>query len=816
MWENGCTLFCVMKRMPLCGMMALAAFAAFAAPIEFRVTSDHADCIYHLGEEATFTVAVLDSGGVKATAGEVNVTLDNFGSKVQLRRKIYLAQENPFVIKGSLDEPGFLRLTACVAGRQDFCWSVGYEPTKLVKGSPSPDDFDAFWANARAKLAREIPLDAQVERIPERCTPGFEYYRVSFATFGRRVYGYMSVPTDRTKAPYPVEVEVAAAGFGDWTNAMSGYEDAIRIFFSVYPFEPHWDWKKLALQSRYDRLEAECRARYGTGYATAGLAVSREEYFFYPVILGIDRAIDWVAARPDVDRSRIWYQGTSQGGGFGFYLTGLNRNFTRSAFFVPALTDTMGYRRGRQSGWPFVVESQREENRVAAQTWAPYFDAANFAGRIRCPVRVAVGFADVTCAPCAVYSAFNAIPVADKGIVNGIGMGHGCSEKFYDEIGKWLRSRNRAPTATERLRTRLLEIGRSDKFVYAWSTSWWSWNEEWFDRFRRHAGVLPSMYFCEFRDICGTWNSPGYYETQRAKFKAVVTREYRERGAVPLVTWHLENPYIPPKWGASQDHQGFRYRYSEAGYPQEHRNVLREIAEGTGSPCGSGRVDGVLGKSFPNPRAWYEWIVKDMTAYWRTVRDDEGCPIPLVIRPFHEMDGDWFWWGSGSTTPQDYIAVYRLTVELIRRELGAENVLFCYGPDMRWGDTAGEEGKDGYLRWYPGDEYVDMLAIDDYSIGKGDTTRTTKAALERLRVISALGRERGKFCGIAECGVKDSSDDFYTIVHRLMTSPGVDFAIAATYDGPWTFPESEAGKDDMRRFFKRPEVLSGDAHELFK
>ena len=403
----------------------------------------------------------------------------------------------------------------------------------------------------------------------------------------------------------------------------------------------------------------------------------------------------------------------------------------------------------------------------------------------------------------------------DKGIVHGIGMGHGCFGKFYEELGAWLRSPERAPSATERLRERLLEIGRSDKFVYAWSTSWWSWNDEWYDKFRQHAGVLPSMYFCEFRDICGTWNSPDYYATNRAKFKTVVTREYRERGAVPLVTWHLENPYIPPRWGANQDHQGFRYRYSEPGYPQEHRYVMHEIAEGTGAPCGSGRVDGVKGAAFSNPRAWYEWVVKDMTAFWRTVRDDAGRPIPIVFRLFHEMDGDWFWWGTGSTTAQDYSAVYRLTVDLIRKELGAENVLFCYGPDRCWTE-AGEEGKSGYLKWYPGDAYVDMLALDDYSIGKKDTAKTTEGALKRLRIISALGRARNKFCGIAECGVKDSTDDFYTIVHRQMTSPGVDFAIAATYDGPWTFPESEAGKADMRKFFQLPEVLSGDARKLFK
>jgi len=413
--------------------------AVFAAPLKFTVVNDHTNLIYKVGEEAVFTVTALGTNGVRAASGEVKVTLDNFGPKNQLRRKVDLAKENPFVVKGRLDEAGFLCLTARVAGQKDFFWSVGYEPEKLEKGSPSPADFDEFWANARAKLAREVPLDAEVVKVAEKSCAAFDYYRVSFATFGRRVYGYMSVPTDRSKAPYPVEFQVSAAGFGGWTNCMGGDATMIKLFFAVYPFEPHWNWEKLGLKAKYDALNKACQEKYGTGYSTAGVAVSREEYFFYPVLLGIDRAVDWVAARPDVDKSRFWYQGTSQGGGFGFYLTGLNHHFTRAAFFVPAITDTMGYRKGRQSGWPRIIESQKPENRAAAERNAPYFDGANFASRIRCPVRVAVGFADTTCAPCAVYSAYNAVTVADKGIVHGFGMGHGCFAQFYEELGKWLR-----------------------------------------------------------------------------------------------------------------------------------------------------------------------------------------------------------------------------------------------------------------------------------------------------------------------------------------------------------------------------------------
>ena len=418
-------------------------FAAYGAT--YKVDIDRPDGIYRCGETATFTVRRLSSENLAATANPC-VTLDNFGTSVVANVAYDVAATGAaFTVSGTLRKPGFLRLSLPPTknGRDDpFVFSVGFEPEKIVKGSPSPADFDEFWAASRARLAREVPLDARMVKVPERCTDSFDFYRISFATFGRRVHGYMSIPKDKSKAPFPVGFEVNAAGFGDWTNDMRGDGDAIRVCFSVYPFAPDWKWRKSGLEAEYKAMDAGLNARYGAPrYCHAGITESREDYFFYPVILGIDRAVDWVAARPDVDRSRFRYQGTSQGGGFGFYLCGLNRTFTRAAFYVPAITDTMGYLAGRQSGWPQIVEnnSSTPGRRAAAGKWAPYFDGANFASRIRCPVRVAVGFSDTTCPPCAVYAAYNEIKVADKAIGNGIGMTHSCSQKFYSEYGAWVK-----------------------------------------------------------------------------------------------------------------------------------------------------------------------------------------------------------------------------------------------------------------------------------------------------------------------------------------------------------------------------------------
>ena len=408
------------------------------AALALTFANDKPDLVYNCGETATFTVTATDKDS-PALSGKLVARLDNFGPRKFANETWDLSATNVFTISGSLSEPGFLRLrVSSEDGKLKKDWSVAYEPRRIRKGSPSPKDFDRFWADARRKLAAEVPLDPQVEKVPERSTSNIDFYRISFATFGRRVYGYMSVP--KGNGPFPVDFGVNAAGFGGWTNDLHPRKDSICVQFSVYPFPMDWRWKEIGLQAKYDEMNKAAHDKYGCGYASSGITESREAYFFYPVILGIDRAVDWVAARPDVDKSRFRYQGTSQGGGFGFYLCGLNRHFTRAAFYVPAITDTMGYLAGRQSGWPQIIESNsaKAEKKSAAEKWAPYFDGANFASRIKCPVRVAVGFSDTTCAPCAVYAAFNEIKT-DKDILHGFGMTHSCFGHFYAQLDKWIR-----------------------------------------------------------------------------------------------------------------------------------------------------------------------------------------------------------------------------------------------------------------------------------------------------------------------------------------------------------------------------------------
>ena len=388
------------------------------------------------GEKAVFTVTAVDDAGVPLTNGMVSVFLDNFGSRVLLERRVDLSKENPFKLEGTLAKPGFLRARLSGGGCEGRVFGVGFSPEGIRPGAPDPADFDEFWANAVKRLDETVPVDARMELVPEKSKGACNYYRVSFATYGgRRVWGWLSEPKDLSRK-YPVRLSVPGAGIGAvGTGSAPG---AICLTMNVHSYQQP-ETTQEERKARYDAQDAQYAKPNGVArYCQAGIHKSREDYFYYASILGINRAFNWLAARPECDLTSFTYSGTSQGGGFGLYLCGLNKHITKGCIFVPAITDLLGSDvDGRQSGWPRIIEAQKEENRAAAAKNAPYFDAANFARRIKIPVRVVVGFADVTCAPCAVYAGYNVIPSADKKIFHGIGMGHAVDREFYAKLGKW-------------------------------------------------------------------------------------------------------------------------------------------------------------------------------------------------------------------------------------------------------------------------------------------------------------------------------------------------------------------------------------------
>lgn len=411
-----------------------------------QISADRANALYKCGEETVFSVTVYDANKAKASSGEVSWRLDNYGSGVIAEGKADLSAANPFTVKGTMSVPGFLRITARQAGdKRPSAFSTAYDPEKLRTAVPKPADFDSFWDNAVAGLERDVPLDPKVEPVPGYPKNGCMAERVSFATAGgKRVHAVVSYPEKPGK--YPARLCFPGAGPGFMMRSLSPDRGHVVFLMNSHYYRVADD--KAEVDALYAVEEGEWRRVHGPNHARAypvgGLTLSREQAHYYGIILGCNRAINWLmSAHGDrIDPNHVFYTGASQGGGFGLILTALNKNIRRAYAGVPALADVLGCKAGgRQSGWPRILEyeTQKDPARLAKiEANAPYFDAAYFAERITVPIRLSVGYIDESCAPHAVCAAFNAIPSKDKKLYHGIGGSHSSRNAPAKDVQAWL------------------------------------------------------------------------------------------------------------------------------------------------------------------------------------------------------------------------------------------------------------------------------------------------------------------------------------------------------------------------------------------
>ena len=113
-----------------------------------------------------------------------------------------------------------------------------------------------------------------------------------------------------------------------------------------------------------------------------------------------------------------------------------------------------------------------------------------------------------------------------------------------------------------------------------------------------------------------------------------------------------------------------------------------------------------------------------------------GTRIPIIFRPWHEHNGNWFWWGKGNCSEEEYIALYRFTVDYLRDIKKIHHLLYCFSPD-RGAFKLNKKASKNYLYGYPGDEYVDIIGLDNYH-DVGRTTNFLSKKKQRDHFIKAL------------------------------------------------------------------------------
>jgi len=154
-------------------------------------------------------------------------------------------------------------------------------------------------------------------------------------------------------------------------------------------------------------------------------------------------------------------------------------------------------------------------------------------------------------------------------------------------------------------------------------------------------------------------------------------------------------------------------------------------------------------------------------------------PHPIIFRPFHEHNGDWFWWGKGLVSEEDYITLWQFTVDYLKDTKGVHNLLYAFSPDRSRIDI--DSFKKEYFYGYPGDDYVDIIGLDNYwDVGhpanETPEERQQEQFIRSLTYTAQIADSLGKIPALTETGLEAIPDpDFWT-----------DKMLAALQANEWT------------------------------
>ena len=260
-----------------------------------------------------------------------------------------------------------------------------------------PADFDQFWDTVLAEVAR-LPRELQLEPVdyPAR---GARVHRATFAGLGgARIAGWYITPD----APGPFPALAFYHGYSWFRGEPWGYLPWIAQGYAV-----------LAVDVRDQGGESEDHRTWGgeaaRGWMTRGIG-DPQTYYYRAVYADAVQTVEVLAARPEVDASRIAASGGSQGGGLTLVAAALNQRVAAAAPDIPFLCH---FRRAAEisNAYPYLefddyLQRYPDREELLWRTLS-YFDVVNLAGRVRCPVLMSVGLRDLVCPPSTIYAAFN-------------------------------------------------------------------------------------------------------------------------------------------------------------------------------------------------------------------------------------------------------------------------------------------------------------------------------------------------------------------------------------------------------------------------
>jgi hypothetical protein len=202
------------------------------------------------------------------------------------------------------------------------------------------------------------------------------------------------------------------------------------------------------------------------------------------------------------------------------------------------------------------------------------------------------------------------------------------------------------------------------------------------------------------------------------KMKSFI-REAYDRGGVITLSWHLNNPVTG--------------------------KTAWDPAPGTvASVLPGGEKNGL----------YKTWLDK-VAAFIFDFKGKHGEYIPVIFRPFHELNGDWFWWGGKNCTPDELKQLYEFTESYLRDKKNVHNLLYAYNTDKFY-------SREEYLKRYPGDEWVDVIGFDIYqAYNTASNEDFIKYSENMLATLNSVAKEHNKIPALTEFGYNGLKDSLW-------------------------------------------------------
>lgn len=197
----------------------------------------------------------------------------------------------------------------------------------------------------------------------------------------------------------------------------------------------------------------------------------------------------------------------------------------------------------------------------------------------------------------------------------------------------------------------------------------------WTDRAYDLAGKYPAVYGQDFGFQGGADKDS---TLARPALVTEAMRQYRN-GAIVTFTWHAVRP---------TEDEPVTFRDSVQGHLSDFE--FRELLT-------------------PGTDLYKRWCaqVDVIAGYLKQLRD---ARVPVLWRPYHEVNGNWFWWG-GRKGKDGSAALYRQLFDRFVNYHKLDNLVWVWNGNS---PGSGGSGPGPYADYFPGLEYADVLSVDIY------------------------------------------------------------------------------------------------------